>query len=224
MDGSNIFRKDRHIQRGGGVLLAVRNHLPCSRRFDLEVEAEMLALEICLTHKIRVVAAAFYRSPNSDADTFLFQLRQFLDKYSRTGLSNLIVTGDFNFPNIDWYTGSPFRSDPSTEEPCNILGDFFLIQKNMSPTRGLGITEGNILDLVLTNNEFLIRDVSVHPNAFDSDHSPLTFTLVAKSNEDQRMCRGKCAATRKRISLACGRLYITYLGNRLFLTALLRTA
>ena len=208
-NGFNTFRKDRHIQRGGGVLLAVRNHLPCSRRFDLEVEAEMLALEICLTHKIRVVAAAFYRSPNSDADTFLFQLRQFLDKHSRTGLSNLIVTGDFNFPNIDWYTGSPFRSDPSTEELCNILGDFFLIQKNMSPTRGLGLTEGNILDLVLTNNEFLVRDVSVHPNAFDSDHSPLTFTLVAKSNEDQRMCRGKCAATRKRISLACGRLYIT---------------
>ncbi|XP_068739259.1 uncharacterized protein [Montipora capricornis] len=179
MDGFNIFRKGRHIQRGGGVLLAVRNHLPCSRRFDLEVEVEMLALEICLTHKICVVVAAFYRSSNSDADTFLFQLRQFLDKYSRTGLSNAIVTGDFNFPNIDWYTGSPFRSDPSTEEFCNILGDFFLIQKNMSATRGLGVSEGNILDLVLTNNEFLVRDVSVHPNAFDSDQSPLTFTLVA---------------------------------------------
>ena len=37
MDGFNIFRKDRHIQRGGGVLLAVRNYLPCSCRFDLEV-------------------------------------------------------------------------------------------------------------------------------------------------------------------------------------------
>ena len=87
MDGSNIFRKDRHIQRGGGVLLAVRNHLPRSRRFDLKVEAKMLALEICLTHKIRVVVAAFYRSPNSDTDTFLFQLRQFLDKYSMTNKS-----------------------------------------------------------------------------------------------------------------------------------------
>ena len=71
MDGFNIFRKDRHIQRGGGVLLAVRNHLPCSRRFDLEVEVEMLALEICLTHKIRVVVAAFYRSPNSDRHFFV---------------------------------------------------------------------------------------------------------------------------------------------------------
>lgn len=59
----------------------------------------------------------------------------------------------------------------------------------MSPTRGLGITEGNILDLVLTNNEFLVRDVSVHPNAFDSDHSPLTFTLVAKSNRAKNVQR-----------------------------------
>ena len=59
----------------------------------------------------------------------------------------------------------------------------------MSATRGLGITEGNILDLVLTNNEFLVRDVSVHPNAFDSDHSPLTFTLVAKSNRPKNVQR-----------------------------------
>ena len=189
MDGFNIFLKERLIQRGGGVLLAVRNYLPCSRRFDMEVEAEILVLEICLTHKIRVVVAVFYRSPNSDSDTFLFQLRQFLDKYSRTGLSNLIVTGDFNFPNIDWSTGSPFRSDSSTEELCNILGDFFLIQKNRSATRGLCINEGNILDLVLTNNDYLVRDVSVHPNAFDSDHFPLTFTLVAKFNRPKNVQR-----------------------------------
>ena len=32
----------------------------------------------------------------------------------------------------------------------------------------------------MTNNDFLVRDVSVHPNTFDSDHYPLTFTLHAK--------------------------------------------
>ena len=62
----------------------------------------------------------------------------------------------------------------------------------MSATRGLSITEGNILDLVLTNNEFLVRDVSVHPNAFDFDHSPLTFTLVAKSNRPKNVQRKVC--------------------------------
>lgn len=39
-----------------------------------------------------------------------------------------------------------------------------------------------ILMMMKTNNNFLVRDVSVHPNAFDSDHFPLTFTLVDKFN------------------------------------------
>ena len=136
--------------------------------------------------KVLYCAIGFYKETNEQ------RMKTFhLDDMQQTETRIQMI---INFPNIDWYTGSPFRSDPSTEEFCHILGDFFLIQKNMSTTRGLGITEGNILDLVLTNNEFLVRDVSVHPNA-----------------------------TRKQISLACGRLYITYLGNQLSLTAHLRT-
>ena len=139
-------------------------------------------LSIWLTHKTRNVFSVFYRPPNSDAVSFLFQLNQFLDKVSRTGLSNVIVTGDFNFPHIDWCTGRPLRYDPSTEEFCNLLDDFFLVQKNTHVTRGLCSTnvQGSILDLVFTNNDFLVRDVSVHPNTFHSDHYPPTSTLHAK--------------------------------------------
>lgn len=43
LDGYSIFRRDRRDQRGGGVLLATKSHLPCVRRYDLEVDAEMLA-------------------------------------------------------------------------------------------------------------------------------------------------------------------------------------
>ena len=169
-------------------------YMPCSRRSDLEVEAEMLALEICLTHKTRVVFSVFYRPPNSDAVSCLFQLNQFLDKVSRTGLSNLIITGDFNFPHIDWFTGRPLRYDPSTEEFCNLLDDFFLIQKKLHVTRDLCSTnsQGNILDLVLNNNDFLVRDVSLHPNTFDSDHYPLTFTLHAKVMRPKHVLRKVC--------------------------------
>lgn len=38
-----------------------------------------------------------------------------------------------------------------------------------------------------TNNDFLVRDVSVHPNAFDSNHFPLTFTFVAKLNRHKNI-------------------------------------
>ena len=35
-----IFRKDRQGKRGGGVLMAIKSCFSCTRRVDLEVDAE----------------------------------------------------------------------------------------------------------------------------------------------------------------------------------------
>ena len=56
-------------------------------------------------------------------------------RYSRTGLANLVVTGDFNYPNIEWNLGCSIDSHPEAEDFCNILDDFFFIQKNMYAAR-----------------------------------------------------------------------------------------
>lgn len=45
LDGCNTFRRDRP-GRGGGVLLATKLHLPCIRRHDLEVDAEMVVYQL----------------------------------------------------------------------------------------------------------------------------------------------------------------------------------
>ena len=173
LEGYNIFRKDRCNRRGGGVLIAVRNLISCIHRSDLEVKLEMIALEIRPNPTICVLLSAFYRPPDADV-LFLSQFREFLFKYSRTGLSNLVVTGDFNFPHIDWNLGCPTKPHPETDDFCNILDDFFLVQKNLHATRDLRNSgpSGNILDLVLTNNDILVEDVVVHPHVFDSDHHP----------------------------------------------------
>ena len=57
--------------------------------------------------------SVFYGPPELD-EVFLQQFRTFLDNYSSTNLSNLIVVGDFNFPHIDWCTGGSRVSDPDT--------------------------------------------------------------------------------------------------------------
>ena len=56
------------------------------------------------------------------------------------------------------------------------------MQKNFHATRDLGNpgSSGNILDLVLANNDFLVEDVAVHPHAFNSDHHPITFKFHAE--------------------------------------------
>lgn len=53
----NAYRKDRHGKRGGGVLLAVKSHLTCLRRRDLETEVEMLA---CVIHTSLSPLFVFY--------------------------------------------------------------------------------------------------------------------------------------------------------------------
>lgn len=109
-----------------------------------------------------------------------------------TGLSNLIVTGDFNFPRVNWNTSCPTRSDVGTEDFCNILNHHFLLQLNLNPTHNSTnvVSPGNILDLVLTNNESFAKEVTVHHYAFGSDHHPVTFSLNIKAERPNNVQRG----------------------------------
>lgn len=147
----------------------------------------MLAIKIHPNPTCSILLSVFYRPPNADK-SFLADFRYFLSKYSGTGLTNLVVVEDFNFRNIDWNLGCPIVCDPETVEFCNVLGDFFLLQKSLHMTRDTNDPgfHGNILDLVLTNNEFLVEDAFVHPNAFDSDYHPLTFNLRVKKNKAKK--------------------------------------
>ena len=76
----------------------------------------------------------------------------------------MIITGDFNFPHINWSTGSSNITDNLTESFCNILDDHFLMQMNSHVTHKSSSSSitGNILDLVFTNFESLVEDSYYH--------------------------------------------------------------
>ena len=59
LDEYNIFRRDRR-GRGGGV------YLPCIRRYDLEVDAEMVACQITTSASQHLLFSVFYRPPNAE--------------------------------------------------------------------------------------------------------------------------------------------------------------
>ena len=143
---------------------------------------EMLALEIRPNPTSCVLFTNFHRPPNAD-ESFLVHFKKFLAKYSVTGLSNLIVTGDFNFPHVNWNTCCPTRSDVGTED--------FLLQLNLNPTHHSTnvVSPGNILDLVPTNNESFVKEVTVHSYTFDSDHHPVTFGLNIKAKRPNNVQR-----------------------------------
>ena len=76
------------------------------------------------------------------------------------------------FPQIDWLTNSPTNLDLQIYFFCDILNDSFLIQMNGFVTR-----LSSTIDIVLTNHEALIGEMTTSPGSFDSDRIPVTFTI-----------------------------------------------
>ena len=61
------FRRDREENRYGGVMIYVKNHIPCKRKKDLEVQQiKCIWLECCI-YKQTFLTGTFYRPPNSEA-------------------------------------------------------------------------------------------------------------------------------------------------------------
>ena len=83
--------------------------------------------------------------------------------------------GDFNYRGIDW---DSMTGDRSTEEFLNVIQEGFFKQLVREPMR-----QGNILDLVFTNNEILVSQVEIGAKFDVSDHNEIRFKINAKKVE-----------------------------------------
>jgi len=89
--------KDRS-SRGGGVLIAVNNRISCSQVTSPD-DLEAIGIQLCLSNPITVWVIYVPPSSISDYNNFFDFLRNFRDVHD-----NLILMGDFNFPDVDWGT------------------------------------------------------------------------------------------------------------------------
>ncbi len=89
----------------------------------------------------------------------------------------LILTGDFNVPSVDWGTHT-VRENPQYGREVNdmvidIANSLYLTQTVEEPTKGK-----NILDLVLVTSPGLVEDVQSIPGI--SDHQAVTIKYTAR--------------------------------------------
>ena len=183
-DSFNVQRRDRS-RHGGGVLLAVHQGLCCIRRTDFETDCEILWCEIIVMKPYsRVLVGVFYRPPSSDID-YLKELERSLSLIERSGNNlNILLLGDFNLPQIVWFTPSPTCPDSLSSTFCAIIADYFLNQLVLQPTR-----EQNILDLVFITAPELVKDLEICQPVGGSDHCSIEFTLKLKFQRPERSCR-----------------------------------
>ena len=95
---------------------------------------------------------------------------------------NLIILGDLNSPDICW--SSLNGSTPFSVALCDLVLKYNLEQLIDTPTQ----TQGNILDILMTNRENLIQNIVVKkefPHLF-SDHFFITFHTIVASNPSKQ--------------------------------------
>ena len=135
-------------------------------------------VRIRLKGKHTLLAGCIYRSPQSPLQNNE-QLRQLLREVSQSNASSLLITGDFNYPDIDWGSWIPNRDNPENEEFQFIesLRDTYLYQYVNQNTRGRGSDTPHLLDLVLTSEEGMVDNIHYEAPLGKSDHCTLRFDL-----------------------------------------------
>ena len=163
-----VARKDRIDTaggRGGGILIYAKTNLKC---FTKETSQICESTQIVRVRVNDYLLTAVYKSPSQSKCDNL-KLFDFLKNVP----SNSVIIGDFNFPKIDWRTMTPTGAKVEMELFLDSIQESFLNQLVRSSTH----RAGNILDLVLVNNENTIHDMQILEEQAISDHFPMIIEL-----------------------------------------------
>ena len=135
------------------MLIAISNSLPSRLLETAASDVELIAIEI--SSPVPTTVACIYIAPLSSAASITTIINH-INKLSSTS-QNLIITGDFNHPNIDW---SSLSSNSTTGTMiCDCFFYSNLIQLVDKPTH----TKGKILDIIaIKNQQQLLIDKSIH--------------------------------------------------------------
>ncbi|XP_069131788.1 uncharacterized protein [Argopecten irradians] len=132
---------------------------------------------INLKNKDKLLIGNIYRSPNSDNDNNI-KLQHLLTDALKRSFTHTLITGDFNFKEINWNNWS---TSVTERHPAygflETTKDLFLNQHVQLHTRYREGQTANCLDLIFTNEEGMVDEVVHLPGLGHSDHLLLTFNL-----------------------------------------------
>ena len=174
------FRHDRKEQKGGGVMLLVRDSYKVTECRELNETGFEEAIW-CIIHLSRVaklLVGVCYRSPSSSKinnEKLISMLRQ----TAAVNVGNVLIMGDFNYPHIHWEEG--YADGPEDGDAANfyeVTQDLFLYQHVNFETRFREGFSPSRLDLVFSDKEYLVDGLKTSHPLGKSDHVVLTWRCI----------------------------------------------
>ena len=123
-------------------------------------------------NSVKRLYACVYRSPNSTNENN----QKLIDNivWAKYNYNEIILVGDFNYPEINWDTES---SASRSQGFIDIIQDLGLYQLISEPTRYRNGQEPSLLDLIMTSDDNLIRDIDLKAPLGKSDHVVIEFSV-----------------------------------------------
>lgn len=179
-----VFRRDRR-RDGGGVLIAVADHLICHEVPELAVpDCELIWVKIKLKRRKHLLVASYYKPDVSDEESQK-RFASALQRATPLG-AYIVIGGDFNLPSLDWNTCSlktPSVHPRLHNDFLDLLNDHGLQQMVTFPTR-----ENNTLDLFVTNFPSLVPRIEGVPGVSDHFAVYMEFQIYpARRNNTKRL-------------------------------------
>lgn len=177
----DVFRYDRTVSRGGGVLIAINSETLSGELYDTDEHENMERICVKISMgKRRLFVYAYYIPPNSPKKLYESHLEA-IGRIKTAENDMCLVLGDANLPNITWRQDKKFNNvyNPvavsSASAQCFIDG---LHGINLRQFNYLENEADNILDLCFFNEPEIIRlEEVVRPLSFPIDASHKHFTL-----------------------------------------------
>lgn len=174
INGYTLFRKDREHRVGGGVCLYLVDVITSS--FSVTVGDVNIpgidVIHLCIAkNSFSINLVCLYRPPDTHRENDIL----LIDKlWEMSELDNLILVGDFNFPEIVWKTTSLSDGVSSHNVFQNFILNSNLSQLIEEPTRFRINNQPSTLDLILTNDDNLLTTPEISSPIGKSDHAVIT--------------------------------------------------
>ena len=173
--------------QGRGIMLYIKVEMKPSACELIDVPfSENLLIECNHTNNNSLLIGLVYRSPNSTLENN-DMLNEWIKSVQDLRYSHILIMGDMNYPQIDWNLES-CRASPehSASKFLAATKDCYLIQHQKTPTRYKPGQTANTLDLVFTNREDMINEISVEGGLGKSDHSCLLINFNYASGKVEK--------------------------------------
>ena len=182
-----ILRSDRKT-RGGGVCIFIRNCLAIQVVDSLQLPSgvETMCFDLLWT-KQRYRVSVVYSPPSSsvarNSSLLPSESMAHLCEWLESNISSWgpsVIMGDFNCPGINWDIPS-CPNDPAQKPLYDFITYNGFRQYVIDPTR---LT--NTLDLVFTNDPFIVSSVDTGPSFSTADHCSVSIELLVSASTDLR--------------------------------------